>query len=260
MAPKIAVIFYSMYGHTLKLSEKVVESAKEDGAEVSLYQIPETLPQEVLDKMYAAPKRNDIPTITPDALVQYDGFIFVIPTRYGRAVSQVSTFFDATGGLWAKQSLSKKFATVLTSTASQNGGQETTAFTTLPWFAHHGISFVPLGYGDPGLFNMEEVHGGAPWGAGTIAGGDGSRQPSEVELASAAGQAKRFVDIVSQFTRGGERLELEKAGAAKAQEVSAVKKEASGQSASSSPSGSTESKKKNRFSVHGIIKGIKKRL
>ncbi|KIO15513.1 benzoquinone reductase [Tulasnella calospora MUT 4182] len=151
--------------------------------------------------MHAPPKADD-PVITPDKLTEFDGYIFVIPTRYGRAVSQFSAFFDATGGLWMKQALSKKFATIITSTGTQHGGQETTALTTLPFFAHHGIIFVPLGYANEALTNMNEILAGGPWGAGTLAASDGSRQPSELELSVVDVHAKHFNGVVSQFVKG----------------------------------------------------------
>jgi len=204
--PKIAVIFYSLYGHTVTLAETAVKAAKQDGAEVTLYQIPETLSENVLKAMSAAPRRTDVPTIAPDDLLKYDGYIFVIPTRYGRSVAQVSAFFDMTGGIWAKQSLAGKFATVMSSTGTQNGGQETTAFTTLPFFIHHGIIHVPMGYSFAKTLSMDEIKGGAPWGAGTLARTDGSRQPSVLELEETTHHAKHFTSVVAQYRRGGERL------------------------------------------------------
>jgi len=286
MAPKIAVIFYSTYGHALTLAETAFKAVKETKAEVKLYQIPETLPVEVLAKLGAAPRRDDIPSITPADLKDYDGYIFVIPTRYGRAVSQFSQFFDATGALWAAGSLVGKFATIMSSTGTQNGGQETTALTTLPYLSHHGIGYVPFGYADPGMMNVAEIKGGAPWGAGTIAGADGSRQPSELELGIVSAHAKHFVGFMEQYVRGGERLNAGKdshaapvASEADAAHKSAEPEKTAGSSkepkredrqegtsstAASAPvaSGSSGSaaKKPNRLSVHGITKGIKKLL
>ncbi|KIO32479.1 benzoquinone reductase [Tulasnella calospora MUT 4182] len=198
---KIAVIYYSLYNHCKTLAETALASTKADGVDAEIYQVPETLSDEILAKMHAPPKA-DYPIITPDKLTEFDGYIFVIPTRYGRAVSQFSSFFDATGGLWATQALSKKFATIITSTGTQHGGQETTALTTLPFFAHHGIIFVPLGYATPDMLNMDQILAGGPWGAGTLAGADGSRQPSELELRIVGVHAKHFVDVVSKFVKG----------------------------------------------------------
>ncbi|KAG8899753.1 hypothetical protein FRB99_006456 [Tulasnella sp. 403] len=269
MAPKIAVIFYSLYGHTNTLADTAVASAKEKGAEVELYQIPETLSKEVLGLLHAAPRREDIPVITPDKLIEFDGYIFVIPTRYGRAVAQFSHFFDATGGLWTKQSLSGKFATVITSTGTQNGGQETTAVTTIPFFTHHGINYVPLGYISPTTVNMTEIKGGAPWGSGTLAAADGSRQPSPLEIEEVTAHAKHFTDVVTQFKRGAQRAAAEAAegGVASSKAVKEVRGDRptstsaqSAGSAASSASGTESQKKKKRLSVKGIVKGVKKLL
>ncbi|KAG9050934.1 hypothetical protein FS837_001108 [Tulasnella sp. UAMH 9824] len=198
---KLAVIYYSLYGHCKTLAETARDTAKAEGADVEIYQVPETLSDEILAKMHAPAKANH-PVITTEKLTEFDGYIFVIPTRYGRAVGQFSSFFDATGGLWAKQALSKKFATIITSTGTQHGGQETTALTTLPFFAHHGIIFVPLGYAHPDIMRMDQILAGGPWGAGTLAASDGSRQPSEVELGLVGVHAKHFCGVVNQFVKG----------------------------------------------------------
>lgn len=198
---KIAIVYYSLYGHCRKLAEYAANGVKEQGGEAKIYQVPETLSEEIRTKMHAPPHADD-PIITPDELTQHDGYIFVIPTRYGRAVSQFSAFFDATGGLWMKQALSKKMGTIITSTATQSGGQETTALTTLPWFAHQGVIYVPLGYSQPEIMTLSEVIGGSPWGAGTLAGGDGSRQPSEQEQKVTLGHGKYFTSVVNQFVKG----------------------------------------------------------
>ncbi|KAG8945133.1 hypothetical protein FRC04_001199 [Tulasnella sp. 424] len=262
--PKIAVIFYSLYSHCLTLAEKAVKAVSEadPSAEVKLFQVPETLSKEILEKMHAAPRREDIPVITPDELTHWDGYIFVIPTRYGRAVSQFSSFFDATGGLWAKQSLSGKFATVVVSTGTQNGGQETTAVTTLPFFTHHGIIYVPFGYIDPNLMQFNEIKGGGPWGSGTLAASDGSRQPSELELESVAIHTKHFASIVAQSARGAQRLAKEKEpGSSLPKAVAEHQKDTTNASTSSVESTDSKKKKKgSRFSVHSITKGIKKLL
>ncbi|KAH7340163.1 NAD(P)H:quinone oxidoreductase, type IV [Rhizoctonia solani] len=202
MAVKIAVIFYSLYGHIGKLAEEVKKGIETEGVEVTLFQVPETLTPEILTKLGAPPRNTEIPIITPDDLKNFDGFAFGIPTRYGRAPAQISAFFDATGGLWATQALSKKFATVFVSTGSQNGGQETTALTTMPFFAHHGIIYVPLGYRAPELGGVKDIRGGGPFGSGTVAAGDGSRQPSEEELAVAQTHGKHFAEVVKTYKKG----------------------------------------------------------
>ncbi|KAI5449089.1 hypothetical protein NCC49_005316 [Naganishia albida] len=200
---KIGVIFYSTYGHIAQLAEKVAEGVRATGAEVVLYQIQETLSEEILGKMYAGSSlKPKYPIVKPNDLKELDGFIFGFPTRYGRAPAQVSAFFDATGGLWAAGALVGKFGGVFTSTAGQHGGQETTALTTVPFFVHHGISFVPIGYVNQGLSKIEAVRGGSAYGAGVIADGDGSRQPDEVELDIAQFQGKSFAEFVSTYVRG----------------------------------------------------------
>jgi len=202
MPAKIAVIYYSMYGHIKTLASEAVKGAKATGATVDFYQLPETLSDEILGKMHAPPKDAAVPFITPSDLPQYDGFIFAFPTRYGRAVSQMSAFFDATGQLWATGALVGKFASTITSTATQNGGQETTHLTTIPFFTHHGLIYVPIGYGDKSLFDLTAVHGGSPWGASTLANGDGSRQPSDLEKGVAEYQGKYFAGVVNTFVAG----------------------------------------------------------
>ncbi|KAL9933369.1 hypothetical protein V8E36_007545 [Tilletia maclaganii] len=202
-APKIAIIVHSLWGHVKQLADKVEAGAKEAGAEVTVYKFAETLPDEVLGKMYANKELlSSLPAITPDELAKYDGFLFGFGTRYGRTPAQVSTFFDATGGLWAKGALVGKFGGIFTSTASQHGGQETTALTTIPFFAHHGVNFVPIGFQFPELSELDKVVGGSPYGAATLSGSDGSRQPIEQELSVAYGQGKHFAQIVGTFVRG----------------------------------------------------------
>lgn len=167
---------------------KGVEAA---GAIVKPYQIEETLSGEILTKMHAgASLKPKYPLITPDDLKELDGFLLGSPTRYGRLPAQVSAFFDKTGGLWASGGLVGKYASTFTSTASQHGGQETTHLTTLPFFVHHGIIYVPIGYTQPYLSDLTEIHGGSPWGTSTVAAGDGSRQPTERELALARSQGE----------------------------------------------------------------------
>ncbi|KAK4048313.1 hypothetical protein OIV83_004834 [Microbotryomycetes sp. JL201] len=205
MPAKLAVIYASTYGHVKTLAESIAEGAKGTGAEVDIYQFPEILSDEVLAKMHAAPKAN-YPTITPNDLTKYDGFLFGIPTRYGRAVASASAFFDQTGGLWASGALVGKFAGIFHSTASQHGGQETTALTTLPFLAHHGIIYVPLSYAHPELAKNEQITGGSAWGAGTIANGDGSRQPSSTELDIATFHGKSFANTVNTFVAGKAKL------------------------------------------------------
>ena len=201
--PVIGVLFYSTYGHVATLAEEVIKGVESTGAIAKPYQIAETLPAEVLEKMHAGQSlKPKYPIITPDALKELDGFLLGSPTRYGRLPAQVNAFFDQTGGLWASGALVGKFGATFTSTASQHGGQETTHLTTLPFFAHHGIIYVPIGYTQPYLTALNEIHGGSPYGASTIAGSDGSRVPTEGELALARYQGEHFAKTVAQSVRG----------------------------------------------------------
>lgn len=193
MTVKIYIIFYSTYGHVYKMAQAMKEGVDSvEGVEGILYQVAETLPEEVLTKMHAAPK-PDVPVITAADLPNADGFIFGMPTRYGRAPAQMSAFFDTTGSLWQSGALVGKPASFFFSTACQAGGQENTAASSVSFLVHHGMIFVPPGYSyGPGMFNMETVQGGSPWGAGTMAGPTGARQPTEGELGYATHQGKYF--------------------------------------------------------------------
>ncbi|KAI3437316.1 NAD(P)H dehydrogenase (quinone) [Psidium guajava] len=199
MAAKVYIVYYSMYGHVEKLAEEIKKGADSvEGVEAKLWQVPETLPEEVLGKM-GAPAKSDVPIITPDELVEADGIIFGFPTRFGMMAAQFKAFMDATGGLWGSQKLAGKPAGIFYSTGSQGGGQETTPLTAITQLTHHGMIFVPVGYTfGPGMFEMEKVKGGSPYGAGTFAG-DGSRQPSELELGLAFHQGKHFADIAKKL-------------------------------------------------------------
>ena len=186
------------------LAESVVKGARDGGADVTLYQIAETLPPEVLAKMHAPPPSTDIPTISAELLPTFDGLLFGAPTRYGQAAAQYKALWDSTGQLWATGALDGKLAGFFFGTATLGGGQETTAWTNMGHFVHHGMLFVPMGYGDPAkpLFNNDVVHGGSPWGAGTLSGGDGSRQPSAMELSMGEYQGKRFATITNAMVKG----------------------------------------------------------
>eukprot|EP00747_Dinoflagellata_sp_TGD_P092807 gnl/TRDRNA2_/TRDRNA2_165534_c0_seq1.p1 gnl/TRDRNA2_/TRDRNA2_165534_c0~~gnl/TRDRNA2_/TRDRNA2_165534_c0_seq1.p1 ORF type:complete len:453 (-),score=91.73 gnl/TRDRNA2_/TRDRNA2_165534_c0_seq1:386-1744(-) len=203
---KVCVIYYSMYGHIKRLTDEIVTSLKNNGMQVDVYQVPELLPEEVLKKMGAPPKPKDavMDHSMVDKLPEYDGFLFGVPTRFGCLVAQMKAFFDSTGGLWQKGALAGKLAGTFVSTGTQNGGQETTHMTVLPNLVHHGMIFVPLGYaaGNEGQFNMDEIHGASPWGASTLAGPDGSRQVSALELRIAAKQGELFAARVKQLPLG----------------------------------------------------------
>uniref|UniRef100_K3WM10 Flavodoxin-like domain-containing protein n=1 Tax=Globisporangium ultimum (strain ATCC 200006 / CBS 805.95 / DAOM BR144) TaxID=431595 RepID=K3WM10_GLOUD len=197
---KIAIVYYSTYGHIAKMAESVKEGVESvEGVTAEIYQIAETLPEEVLAKLHAAPKK-DHPIATPDVLKEADGILFGFPTRFGSFPAQVKSFLDSTGGLWSTGALVGKPAGIFFSTGTQGGGQETTAFTTLTFLAHQGLTYVPLGCRSPLLFNFEEIHGGSPWGAGTYAGPDGSRQPSKLELDVAKVQGESFAQVAKKLS------------------------------------------------------------
>jgi len=202
--PTVAIIYYSTWGHIAKMAESEKKGLEEAGVNVKVYQVAETLPEEVLSKMHAPPKNKDIPIATPDDLVAADGVLFGIPTRYGTAPAQIRAFIDSTGGLWQKGALVGKPVGVFFSTGGQNGGQETTALTFFTALVHHGCLIVPLGYTSPLLFKNDEVHGGSPYGAGTISNSDGSRQPSELELSVAQHQGKYFAGVVQKLKKGSQ--------------------------------------------------------
>ncbi|MDU5453507.1 NAD(P)H:quinone oxidoreductase [Pseudescherichia vulneris] len=185
---KVLVLYYSMYGHIETLAHAVAEGAgKVEDVEVVVKRVPETMPQELFEK--SGGKAQTAPVATPQELAEYDAIIVGTPTRFGNMSGQMRTFFDQTGGLWASGALYGKVASVFSSTGT-GGGQEHTITSTWTTLAHHGMVIVPIGYGTKELFDISEVRGGTPYGATTIAGGDGSRQPSEEELAIARYQGE----------------------------------------------------------------------
>lgn len=204
MATKVYIVYYSTYGHVEKLAHEIKKGADfVEGVEAKLWQVPETLPKEVLEKLGAPPK-SDVPLITPNELTEADGFLFGFPTRFGLMAAQFKAFMDATGGLWRTQALAGKPAGIFYSTASQGGGQETTPLTSITQLVHHGMMFVPIGYTfGGGMFEMDQVKGGSPYGAGTFAG-DGTRQPSDLELAQAFHQGKYFAAIAKKLKAGSQ--------------------------------------------------------
>ncbi|KAI1423193.1 quinone oxidoreductase [Xylaria sp. FL1777] len=203
MAPKIAIVYYSMYGHIAKLAEAEKAGIEKAGGTVDLYQIPETLPAEVLAKMHAPGQSASVPLLEdPSILEGYDAFLLGIPTRYGTFPAQWKTFWDKTGKQWATGGFHGKLGGLFISTSSLGGGQESTALGAMSTFAHHGIIYVPFGYAKAfgTLTDLSEVHGGGPWGAGTFAGADGSRQPSAKELEIATIQGEEFYKTVAKHT------------------------------------------------------------
>jgi len=199
--PKVAIIIYSMYGHIAKLAEAEKTGIEEAGGKVDIFQVAETLPQDILTKMNA-PAKPDYPIITPDILTTYDAFLLGIPTRFGNMPAQWKAFWDSTGQLWAGGKLAGKYAGIFVSTGTLGGGQESTALASMSTLAHHGILYVPFGYSHAfgKLANLDEVHGGSPWGAGTFAAATGIRQPSALELEIAQIQGKAFYSTVSKVS------------------------------------------------------------
>jgi NAD(P)H dehydrogenase (quinone) len=196
---KVLVLYYSSYGHIEKMADAVAEGARAGGAEVDIRRVAETAPAEIVA---AAGFKTDTahPEIEgPDALAGYDAIVVGAPTRYGRMPSQMAAFWDTTGGLWMKGALVGKVGGAFTSTASQHGGQETTLFSIITNLLHHGMTIVGLDYGYQGQMGVKEVHGGTPYGASTLADGDGSRQPSEVDLDGARYQGKRIAETAAKL-------------------------------------------------------------
>ncbi|KAF2118381.1 flavo protein-like protein [Lophiotrema nucula] len=203
MAPKIAIVYYSMYGHIKQLADAEKKGVEEAGGSAKLFQIAETLPDEILGKMYAPPKPTDVEVLTdPATLEEYDAFLFGIPTRYGNFPAQWKTFIDKTGKQWSTGAFWGKYAGLFISTGTQGGGQESTAIAAQSTLAHHGFIYVPLGYKHTFalLSDLSEIRGGSPWGAGTFSGGDGSRQPSSKELELAQIQGRAFYETVSKVS------------------------------------------------------------
>jgi NAD(P)H dehydrogenase (quinone) len=205
-AVKIQVVFYSTYGHVWKMAEAVAEGARQvQGAQVSLFQVPELMPEAALEKSGAKKAREPfahIPIAQPAQLADADAIVFGTPTRFGNMASQMRNFLDQTGGLWAKGSLIGKVGSVFCSTGTQHGGQETTITSFHTTLLHHGMVIVGVPYSCTELVNMAEVTGGSPYGAGTLAGGDGSRQPSANELAIARFQGRHVAEITRKLVGG----------------------------------------------------------
>jgi NAD(P)H dehydrogenase (quinone) len=200
---KVLVVFYSTYGHVYKMADAMVAGAGEvAGAEVEIRRVPETLSQEVLEKMGAVDAQkafSQIPVCTVDELARADAIIFGTPTRFGNMCGQMRQFLDSTGQLWANGSLVGKVGSVFASTATQHGGQESTILTFHVTLLHHGFIVVGLPYAFQGQMRLDEITGGSPYGASTIAGGDGSRMPSENELEAARFQGKHVAGIASKL-------------------------------------------------------------
>jgi NAD(P)H dehydrogenase (quinone) len=196
---KVLVLYYSSYGHIEQMADAVAEGARAGGAEVDIRRVAETAPAEVVKAAHFKTDTAHPEIEGPDALANYDAIVVGAPTRYGRMPAQMAAFWDTTGGLWMKGALVGKVGGAFTSTASQHGGQETTLFSILTNLLHHGMTIVGLDYGFKGQMGVSEVLGGTPYGASTIADGDGSRQPHEQELAGARYQGKRIAELAAKL-------------------------------------------------------------
>jgi NAD(P)H:quinone oxidoreductase type IV len=203
MPVKIQVVFYSMYGHVYRMAEAIAEGAREvAGVEAILYQVPELIPDAALEKSGAKKARETfahIPIAEPGRLAEADGILFGTPTRYGNMAAQMRNFLDQTGPLWMANSLVGKPAGVFVSTGSQHGGHETTALTFYTTLLHLGMVVVGVPYSAKALLNMDEITGGSPYGAGTLAGLDGSRWPSGNELEIARRHGSAVADIARKL-------------------------------------------------------------
>ncbi len=200
---KVFVVYYSMYGHIHRMAQAVAEGAKMvTGAEVLVRMVPETLSQEVLEKMGAVEARkamSHIPICRVEELETADAIIFGTPTRFGNMCGQMRQFLDATGGLWQKSSLVGKVGSVFTSSNTQHGGQESTILSFHITLLHQGLVVVGLPYAFQGQMRMDEITGGSPYGASTIAGVKGERMPSENELDAARYQGRHVATIASKL-------------------------------------------------------------
>jgi NAD(P)H dehydrogenase (quinone) len=196
---KVLVLYYSSYGHIEQMAYAAAEGAREGGAEAVVKRVPELVPEEVAQKS-GYKLDQPAPVATVAELPEYDAIIFGTPTRYGNMTAQMKNFLDQTGRLWLEGKLVGKVAGVFTSTATQHGGQESTILTFLPVLMHLGFVIVGLPYAFQGQMGVDEVMGNSPYGASTIAGGDGSRQPSQIELDGARYQGKHIAQIAAKLS------------------------------------------------------------
>lgn len=195
---RVLVLYHSMYGHIETMAQAVAEGVRRvEGAEVTIKRVPETMPTEAF-KAAGGKIEQAADIASPGELADYDAIIFGVPTRFGNMSGQMRNFLDQTGGLWANGALAGKVASVFASTGT-GGGQEMTITSTWTTLAHHGMVIVPLGYTAPELFDISQVSGGTPYGATTLAGGDGSRQPDDRELAIARHQGEHVTRIAAKL-------------------------------------------------------------
>jgi NAD(P)H dehydrogenase (quinone) len=195
---KVLVLYYSAYGHIERMAEAVAEGARESGATVDVKRVPELVPEEIAKAAHFKLDQR-APVATVEDLADYDAIIVGVGTRFGRMASQMGNFLDQAGGLWMKGALHGKVGGAFTSSATQHGGNETTLFSIISNLLHFGMVVVGLDYGHAGQMTLEEITGGSPYGATTIAGGQGQRQPSENELKGARYQGRKIADIAKKL-------------------------------------------------------------
>jgi NAD(P)H dehydrogenase (quinone) len=195
---KVLVLYYSTYGHLETMAQAVAEGARSTGATVDVKRVPETVPEEIARSAHFKLDQA-APIATVAELVNYDAIIVGAPTRYGRMPGQMAAFLDQTGGLWARGALNGKVGAAFTSTATQHGGQEVTLFSIITNLMHFGMVIVGLPYSFAGQMTLDEIVGGSPYGATTIAGGKGERQPSAIELDGARFQGKTVAETANKL-------------------------------------------------------------
>jgi NAD(P)H dehydrogenase (quinone) len=206
MTTKVQIVFYSMYGHVFKMAQAVAEGAREvKDADVEIFRVAELVPEEILVKSGAKDAQKafaHIPVIKPADMEQADAVIFGTPTRFGNMCAQMRNYLDQLGGLWVKNAFVGKIGSVFASTGTQHGGQETTITSFHTTLFHLGFIVVGVPYSEKALTNMDEITGGTPYGATTMAGNDGKRQPTENELTIARHQGRHVAQIASELKRG----------------------------------------------------------
>jgi len=197
---KVLVLYYSAYGHIETMAEAVAEGAREAGASVDIKRVPELVPEEIARKSYYKMDQT-APIAKIEELANYDAIVVGVGTRFGHMASQMANFLEQAGGLWAKGALHGKVGGAFSSSATQHGGQETTLFSIITNLLHFGMVIVGLDYGYGGQMTLDEITGGSPYGATTITGGDGSRQPTENELAGARYQGRKIAETAMKLHR-----------------------------------------------------------
>ena len=195
---KVLVLYYSSYGHIEAMANAAADGAREAGATVDVKRVPETVPEEIAKSSHFKLDQG-APVATVAELENYDAIIIGTPTRFGRLSSQMASFLDQAGGLWARGALNGKVGGVFTSSATQHGGNEATLFSVIANLLHFGMTIVGLDYGYQAQMGIDEVKGGSPYGATTVAGGQGERQPSEADLGGARYQGRRIAEVAAKL-------------------------------------------------------------